>query len=379
MSDKVNYFSAAFRDSRVYIAGKSCPAGSFCVHLLNQYYKHDTAARLSVFRDYNRHVTNMLKAGYMNPTDFVKAGGEIGYILDTLPDLQPFSLLPTNDERNRIIALFTEENGEMIGDYYRRRAKIGMLDEGAVFMDIMPRDYDKALFAKCENLLIDVMATLHFYDTLGDDISSAFDKLRKFASRLSEVKRLDESHLLPIAVEIFGNTPFDVASEYVAIPKSKNSKTMITARRYCFESYYCFILTDFFEGLHYGHYPRQCEICKMYFLMQSARHQKYCNGYSNETMKGKRLTCRKVGSMRQNKEKAEDHPYISVYKSRCGSIRVDKSRGHLNDEFVAKAMELAKEYLNKAKLSPEYAKKQYLTDMAKDNLYAEVIRILNMK
>ena len=42
-------------------------------------------------------------------------------------------------------------------------------------------------------------------------------------------------------------------------------------------------------------------------------------------------------------------------------------------------MELAKEYLNKAKLSPEYAKKQYLTDMAKDNLYAEVIRILNMK
>lgn len=379
MSDKVNYFSAAFRDGRVYIAGKSCPAGSFCVHLLNQYYKHDTAARLSVFRDYNRHVTNMLKAGYMNPTDFVKAGGEIGYILDTLPDLQPFSLLPTNDERNRIIALFTEENGEMIGDYYYRRAKIGMLDEGAASMDIMPRDYDKALFAKCENLLIDVMATLHFYDTLGDDISSAFDKLRKFISRLGEAERLDEAHLLPIATEIFGHKLFDIASEYVAIPKSKNSKTMMTANKYRFDSYYSFIVTDFFEGLHFGHYPRQCEVCKKYFLMQSARHQKYCNGYSDEKLKGKRLTCRKVGSMRQNKEKAEDHPYISVYKSRCGSIRVDKSRGHLNDEFVAKAMELAKEYLNKAKLSPEYAKKQYLTDMAKDNLYAEVIRILNMK
>lgn len=84
--------------------------------------------------------------------------------------------------------------------------------------------------------------------------------------------------------------------------------------------------------------------------------------------------------MRQNKEKAEDHPYISVYKSRCGSIRVDKSRGHLNDEFVAKAMELQRNITwTKAKLSPNTLKKQYLTDMAVATTFYEVIRILNMK
>jgi hypothetical protein len=376
MGDKIDYFSAAFRDGRVYIAGKSCSAGNFCVHLMNQYYKHDTAARLSVFRNYNRHVTNMLKAGYLNPTDFVKAGEEIGYMLVTLPDLQPFSLLPTDDERNRIISLFSEENGELLCDYFRRRAKVGLLDSGAVALDIMPKEYDQALFAKCESLLADIEATLHFYDTLGDDISSAFDKLRKFISRLGEAERFDEAHLLPIALDIFGHTPFDIASEYVAIPKSKNSKVLITAHQLCFDSYFSFIVTDFFEGLHYGHYPRQCEICKIYFLMQSARHQKYCNGYSDETYKGKRLTCRKVGALRQNKEKSVDHPFVSIYKSRTGSIRVDKSRGNITEEFANEALKLAKDHLTKAKQEPEYAKKQYPVDMKKDNLYAEVIRIL---
>lgn len=376
MCDKIDYFSAAFRDGRVYIAGKNYPAGSFCVHLLNQYYKHDTAARLSVFKRYNLHVTNMLKAGYLNPTDFVKAGEEIGYMLITLPDLQPFSLLPTDDERNRIISLFTDENGKLLCDYFRRRAKIGLIDEGAAALDVLPLEYDKVIFEQSEKLLGDVKSALRFYSSLGEDIQRAFEYLTKFVSRIDEAERFDEAHLLPIALEIFGHTPFDIASEYVAIPKSKNSKVLITAHQLCFDSYFSFIVTDFFEGLHYGHYPRQCEICKEYFLMQSARHQKYCNGYSDETYKGKRLTCRKVGALRQNKEKSVDHPFVSIYKSRTGSIRVDKSRGNITEEFANKALKLAKDYLTKAKKEPEYAKKQYPVDMKKDNLYAEVIRIL---
>ncbi|MBS6598975.1 MAG: hypothetical protein KH292_06735, partial [Collinsella sp.] len=38
--------------------------------------------------------------------------------------------------------------------------------------------------------------------------------------------------------------------------------TETLARRLYFDSYYSFIITDFFEGLHYGHYPRKCGICK---------------------------------------------------------------------------------------------------------------------
>lgn len=36
--DKVNFFHADYRDGRVHIGGKNYPAGTFAVHLLNQYY-----------------------------------------------------------------------------------------------------------------------------------------------------------------------------------------------------------------------------------------------------------------------------------------------------------------------------------------------------
>ncbi len=102
----------------------------------------------------------------------------------------------------------------------------------------------------------------------------AFEQLLEFTSRVDEAARFDEAHLLPIAMEVFEQASFPVRTEYVSIRKTRNSKTLVTARRLYFESYYSFIITDFFEGLHYGHYPKQCPICKKYFLMQSAARQK---------------------------------------------------------------------------------------------------------
>lgn len=379
MENQVGCFSAAFRDGRVYIAGKSYAAGSFCVHLLNQYYKDDTAARLSVFIQYNWHISDTLKAGYLNPRDFVKAGEEILHILDTLPKLQPFAMLPTDDEQKRIAALFTEENGERICDYFRRRAKVGMIDEGAAALDVLPNEYDKELFLAAEALLSNAQTALRFYNNIGEDITNAFHKLERFVARLDEADRFDEAHLLPIATEIFGHIPFPVKTEYVQVKKSVRSPELLTARRIYFERYYSFILTDFFEGIRYGHYPRQCEICKKYFLMQSARRQKYCNGYSDIVFKGKRLTCRKAGALKQNTEKAGDHPYIAVYKNRTGGIRVDKSRGNITQEFAETAVQIAKEHLELAKQNPEYAKKQYIADMQKDTLYTETAKRLNSR
>ncbi|MDD4492946.1 MAG: DUF6076 domain-containing protein [Eubacteriales bacterium] len=377
MSDKIDYFSASFRDGRIYIAGKSYPAGNFCVHLLNQYYKNDTAARIAVYVRNNRYVAGTLKAGYLNPTAYVKTGEDILHILDALPKLKPFGLFDTNAERNRIAELFTEENAELICDYLRRRAKVAYMDEGAIALDVLPTDYDKAVFEHAEQLLSDIKCALRFYDSIGDDIINAFEKLKSFVSCLDEAERFDEAHLLPIATEIFGSSAFSVQKQYVALPKLRNRDILITAQRISFESYYSFIITDFFEGLHYGHYPRQCEICKKYFLMQSARRQKYCNGYSDISLKGKRIACRKAGAMRQNTEKATDHPYIAVYKSRTGSIRVDKSRGNISEEFAVKAQKIAKDCLMRAKQEPEYARKQYLTDMQKDSIYRETARLLN--
>ena len=58
------FFTADYRDGQVYSGGKKSPAGHFTVQLMNQYYVHDTAARIAVFRDgVNGRVLEQLRDG----------------------------------------------------------------------------------------------------------------------------------------------------------------------------------------------------------------------------------------------------------------------------------------------------------------------------
>ena len=58
MSDGLGFLTAVYRDGRVHIGGKSYPAGTFAVQLLNLYYKDDTAARIA------GKVTGMCRSSY---------------------------------------------------------------------------------------------------------------------------------------------------------------------------------------------------------------------------------------------------------------------------------------------------------------------------
>ena len=89
---------------------------------------------------------------------------------------------------------------------------------------------------------------------------------------------------------------------------------MVVAKRLHFRNYYGFILTDFFEGLRYNHYPRRCEVCKNYYLMKSARQQKYCDGYAPEELTdGEKLSCRQYAAWVGKKELAEGNPIKEIY------------------------------------------------------------------
>lgn len=369
--NKVSFFSADYRDGRVHIGGKSYPVGTFAAHLLNQYYKNDTAARISVFATDNWQLEKMLQLGYLKVSDYVKAGERMVNIFTALPWLKPFDMLGINNERNRIATLFSEENGHTISEYFSRRAKIGQMDEGQILFHHLPKEYDKDFFDRAETLLGKVNATLSFYDTLSADIRNSFEKLRIFASRVDEADRFDEEHLLPIALEVFGSVPFPVTTEYVPIRKSTRSKTKTLARRFYFDSYYSFVITDFFEGLHHGHYPRQCGICKKYFLMTSARRQQYCNGISPYEARGKKITCRKYAASINRKELAAADLVVDIYNRRCSAIRTEKGRGTITEAFAKAATDLAKEYKLKAQLYSDYATKQYAPDMSRERLYAE--------
>lgn len=369
--DKISFFHANYRDGRVHIGGKTYPAGTFATYLLNRYYENDTAARIAVFKQNILAVQRELEQGYINHSNFVKCSEETAAILKTLSALQPFSMLQINDERNRTALLFTENNAEHIADYLCRRAAVANMDIGSIALGAVPKEYDKELFAVAESLLSDIKKTLSFYDTISEDMRNAFEQLKEFTSRVDEAVRFDEAHLMPIAMEVFGQAPFPIKTEYVSIRKTRNSKTLVTARRLYFESYYSFIITDFFEGLHYGHYPRQCPICKKYFLMQSAARQKYCSGYAPFLLKGKPITCRKYAARTNRKELVDGNPVIRLYKNRCSTIRNEQKRGTVTPEFAAAAKALAKSRMQLAKQNPDYANGRYISDMSREKLYAD--------
>ena len=377
--DKISFFSADYRDGRVHIGGKSYPAGTFAAHLLTQYYINDTAARIIVFTSDNCLLERSLERGYLYVPSFLRAGADILNIFNALPWLKPFDMLDVDAERNRIAELFTEENGNKIVEYFQRRSKVMAMDVGQAMYNILPKEFDEEFFKESVALLSEVKKTLVFYDGLRDDLMKAFEQLKTFASRVDEADRFDEEHLLPIALEVFGSVPFPVTTEYVHILKSTRSKTETLARRLYFDSYYSFVITDFFEGLHHGHYPRQCGICKKYFLMTSAARQKYCTGYAPFKLKGKAITCRKYAARINRKEYADANPIIRLYKNRCSALRMERKRGKYDDILTNAALAVAKERMQRAKADPDYANGQYEADMIREELYAEADRRLHGK
>ena len=235
--EKISFFSADFRDGRIRIGNKTYPAGTFATHLLNQYYKDDTAARFAVYKQYSWHLYDTISAGYLDNNDVLHSGWEIQQILKTLPKLQPFTKLDVEAERIRISELFTEDNANFIREYFNAKAQILKaqilamgINESA--LDLLPIEIDEVQQKTADNLLNDMMTTLTFYDRISNDMREAFEGLTEFCDRLDEAERFDEAHLLPIALYTFGNEKLDVTSEYISLRKTAKSKTMV--REGCF-------------------------------------------------------------------------------------------------------------------------------------------------
>lgn len=369
-------FSADYRDDKVYLNGQEYPLGYFTVDLLNHFHENDTVARIAVHRTNLQRVDHTLRIGYLFERELQRAGEEIIYILKYLPNIQPFQTLDIESEIARIRELFTEENGFALIDHFLVRGKVAQMDFAQVYYDIMPRDYDKKIYQQRERMLAEILRTIEFYDSLSNNFRIAFQGLRKFVSRLDEAERFDEAHLLPIAMEIFGARAFSVSTEYVAIEDPHHGGTMTAARRLHFDNYLSFILTDFFEALHLGHYPRRCLVCRNYFLMTSARKQEYCDGMSPYEIRGKQMTCRKYAAAMGRKELAENDPITDLYNRRCSVIRTEKSRGTLTEEFAQAAKKLAREHKLRAFQDDAYAATQYSLDMERDQLYRDAEKLI---
>lgn len=371
-----SFFTADYRDGRAIFGGKHYPAGMFAVHLLNQFYINDTAARIAVFRDsLNFYILRQLQDGYLNISDFVKTGTNTLQSFKTLPKLKPFDGLKAEEIRSTVETLFTEQIGQEICEYFAAKTKLSLLPQDEIAAGTAERIKRMADFSATEEKITEIRSILRFFDTLSEDLIDAHGKLIKFCERIDEAERLDEAHLLPLALKVFGEHHFTQSGKYIAVKKNAKSVNAALAKRLSFDSYYSLILTDFFEGLHYGHYPRRCEICGKYFLMQSARRQKYCSyDIAPELYRGNKISCRKYAAVLNRKEKAENDPIAAIYNRRCAAIRTECGRGTIKTEFAETAKRLAKEHKLRAQTDDRYAKEEYRKDMSRETLYAETDR-----
>ena len=374
MIESIQYFTADFRDGRVYLGGKARDAGYYAAQLLNQYYLNDTAARISVYSDnINFNIVRQLEDGYLNISEYVATGRNVLEAMKALPQLHPFDTLDISVLTFCVTDIFTEENGECICRYFSEKAKVSLLRQAEVAVGTAYR-FAERTDKSAEALIENVIAVLTFFNNISDDLTTAHKKLTAFVKRLDEAERFDEKHLLPIALEVFGSIPFPVTTEYISLKKNKASSGETVARHLTFDRYIAFVLTDFFEGLHYGHYPRQCQMCRRYFVMTSARQTMYCNGWATELWRGKRITCRNLAAQQKRKEYAANNPVSVIYNTRCSAIRVEEGRGTITKDFAAAAKALAKEHKQRADADPEYAAKQYAADMERAKLYEDTDR-----
>lgn len=361
MDKYLSFFTADYRDGMVYINGKRYSAGTFAVKMMNRFHNDDACQRISVFRLANWNVQRQLKTSYVLPGEFEKAGWEIEQIHKTLGRIEPFNLLDLEAEAQRIAEIFTEENALRIEKHFKAQAFIAKGDWAVKNYQTYKGQIDMDEYDSDTAFISDVMTTLKFYDSISDDMDKAFNAFRKFIWNIEEAARFDETHLLPVAREYIKG---EVEADITYVPVRKNKKETI-ARRMSFADYYSFLVTDFYEGLHHGHYPRQCPVCKKYFLMESARRQKYCNGIAPVLSRsGKKITCRKYATQINRKERAADDPVTAAYNTRMNYIRKNESRGIFDHEYACIAKEYAAYCLERANLDDEYLSSRYYQDMS---------------
>lgn len=157
-------FTADYRDGRVIFGGKHYPAGIFAVHLLNQFYINDTAARIAVFQDgLNFHILQQLHDGYLNISDFMKTGANTLQSLKALPKLKPFDELKAEEIRNTVETLFTEQIWQEICACFSAKAKLSLLSQDEIATGTAERIKRTADFSVTEEKITEIRSILRFF------------------------------------------------------------------------------------------------------------------------------------------------------------------------------------------------------------------------
>ena len=210
---------------------------------------------------------------------------------------------------------------------------------------------------------------------------------------LSALKKRDENHFVVAAHDFFNNeyvimtikdtekigaAPFTsspaLRSAVIFARNPKRDQEMMFVTRIFFDSYMDFFVYDLINGMSHGHAPSKCQCCGRYFLTTTGHSPKYCDGMApqNPTM-----TCRQYGARQGQKEDNPDHPIYRLFSTRTNTIRKHAERKKIDTDTRAAALELAREYRDRALMDREYFLNGYAGDMELENIYAEAKKRLS--
>jgi hypothetical protein len=386
---EIGCFTADFRDGKVTVDGETFPSGFFFVNAMNEYWQpyndddradFEIAQKLLVMKSDTRVVREELTLGYLYPPHAEKLYDEILYKINTIARAKPFCFLDLEVERERCRRLFSAESVQKICAYLRKRAMFNFEDENGWENHPLPQQNDVDDFQRNQALLDDYLATMTFYEEIGQGMDNAHAIGKAFVAALGQPIKRTESNLMVIALDCIeqyrpgGFTEFDrimrVQTEYVPVPKKKKQDTFEIGRRMSFERFGEFLLADFFEGLHAGHYPLRCGVCKRYFLQTTAHRRKYCDGYAPNDPKGRSCEVFAARSNRLAKELAPDHPVKEIYNRRRGTINKHLERGKISKEQADAAKQYIEDLLDRAITNNAYFLNGYAADMELEAVYA---------
>lgn len=258
---------------------------------------------------------DMMAAGYREER-FDSARESVMRLKEKLFKRMPFRLLDLEAEQERLDFVFSEEVKEHLRDYWTLMNEKGRAGDTSVTAE------ERKLLeagAAMDRYLRDL---LNFYVYIPMDFSNFGNAILNLEyHHFRGLKKRDEDHYAAASDQFFSNPdlPFllfasqitpavagftlkpIVKQEFIVLPNPKKKRQKMVARRLHFCRMMDFLVTDFFEGLHAGHAPKQCAVCNRFFLTTDARPRKYCTGYApNDPRK---RTCQQVGARMKRKDK----------------------------------------------------------------------------
>ncbi|MBR1812124.1 MAG: hypothetical protein IJ766_10850 [Clostridia bacterium] len=363
---------AIFADKNIYFAGKTDILCSYCCSLLEFYKPGKTEQRLeapylSILEGLNA-VTRHQNLEETLP----KACEAILATVDILKGIKPFDYLDRDEIRDSFSASnilltqrFLKDKGYGIDANFLQTSTIP---------EYAPANVQQLHAAEAAER---IYGLLTFYATLFDEIPQIYEKIRRIADMYSNCDNHDSDFLFSLAfLEFRLDAALQPNVTYTPYISTESDGKFYSGKMIQFKTYTELIITELFESLMIGHYPRLCLVCKKPFLKTDKNIQKYCTGLSPHFHDEKQLSCKQYAKQNGSPEKADGDPFKVICKKRTECIRTEKNRGTITPEFAAAATLLTQNHLTLALTETDYTLTQYKKDLERKTLYKETEEFL---